>query len=36
MTASRLFRETVIGLILVAIMAALPWLAGNRYVIGQL
>jgi branched-chain amino acid transport system permease protein len=36
MTRSRLGKDVLIGLVLVALMAALPWLAGNRYVIGQL
>lgn len=34
--SSRLMRDIIIGLVLVAIMAALPWFAGNRYIIGQL
>ncbi|HEX9446880.1 MAG TPA: branched-chain amino acid ABC transporter permease [Dongiaceae bacterium] len=36
MTRSRLTQEICLGLVLVAVMAALPFLAGNRYVIGQL
>jgi branched-chain amino acid transport system permease protein len=36
MTRSRLGKDVLIGLVLVALMVALPWLAGNRYIIGQL